>query len=1015
MKIFAFLIGLVGVVLTSRHLFYLDPELEEEAFLLGLAIALAEGRPAITYASQVLSLGSVITLAALFLFGLPVAVAAQLLGQLLHGLARGVSHYTLLFNLGQGNLATVSAGLFSLFLPDLSWRPEIHGLLAHLGSGIIFYAVKDWVGRTLQSLYEGNGLAGRGEPWTGPAILTHAAEIGLALVLKQVYPSLGWPSFLVLLGAVILQPVVGAKIREVRERRVVDRLIGLALRQSELLAIQKSLELATTLAERSGLESAEVRQLRYAVLFRWVGLNRLTKQLAQVVRPLKRSEWERIKEHPLKGFRVISGVRSLVGVARILRHHHERFAGGGYPDGLRGEEIPVASRILSLVEAYEAMTCYRGYRARSLSHEEALKELEREAGQQFDPALVRAFSEVAGEVVHRTSDDRQAQNELNQTILRLRQYVSTPVEKQPWDGKTVSESPLNLLEEIQRKVTGVMALHDLSRIVNASLSLEKVINTVLRTAGRTLHGRAALLLLEESQDSLEVYEVNRYEPVRRVDLGQNPSSRSVLEKKPVVLLGENVLRDLGHPPVGAFLSVPLLMGGRAIGALEVRRFRSAPFLQEEISLLSVIASQAALALENARLFRQLESQLAEISELKAFNDLVIQNVSHAILVVGNDGWVRLANPAAINAYRDLGFEASDLLTQPYAEFIRAAGWRSHLLETLHSGQPLSVQNSHVWGPAHSAIWETRTAPLRDSSGRQVGALAFFKDVTRQRQLEQQMLRTEKLAAVGELAAGAAHEIRNPLTAIRGFVQLLQSLEGPAGIAVSAEQEPPAERTAAQEEPSSGSVTTEPQPLAPETGRPEQVRSVTPIQEYLAVIQEEIDHIDRILGEMLVLAKPSRPLREEIKLADLISETCWLVRGKANAQGVALKEGLPRDLPPVQGDRQLLKQAFLNIFTNALQAMPQGGELRVIVEEDRPGQRLVVRVQDTGVGIPTENLERIFAPFFTTRESGTGLGLPISQNIIGSHGGTIEVESCLGQGTNFTVTLPVNYWSDREEK
>jgi len=995
-RTFAFLVGLSGVLLGLIIIFHLEVELEEEAFLLSLAVFLAEGQPVVLYTGQSLIIGHVIILTTLFLFGLPLALTAFLLGQVLYGLAKGANHYSLLFNLGQGSLALVAAGAFLSLSPGSAfWRAQPDLLLAYGLSGLVFFAVQEWLGAMLQSLYTLNGLFRRWEFPPKAAVTARILELGLALGITRVYPFLGWSSFLAVLASLVLQPAFSLKFREAREKRIVDRLVVLALQQSGLLAVQRSLSLATRLGEALGLEPEAIKQVRYAVLFRWAGWNRLTYALGQAARPLKRGEWKRMREHPLKAFQIISGVRSLQEVAKILRHHHERYGGGGYPDGLQGQEIPIGSRILSVVEAYEAMTSYRGYRTRSLSHEEAVEALRREAGGQFDPTVVEAFCRVAGEVFQRSGDEREARVELTSTVNRLRQYIALSSQDQRWKGEPEATFPLLVLEEIQDKVTGVMALYDLSRLVNASLNLERVIDTVLRTTARVLRGRTALLLLDEKREVAAVYEINHKGPARQIKLGDNLSSRSILDGKPFAAVEKTTSPNLSRFPVSSFLSVPLLVGGRAIGALEVRRLRPTPFFQEEVNLLSVIASQAALALENARLFGQLESQLKEISELKNFNDLVIQNVSHAILVVDREGWIRLMNPAATAIFQSLGYEAADLLKQPYSEFIRRVGWKSHLLETLATGQPLAVDNSEVWGPRRAAILETRTAPLRDATGQLVGALAFFRDVTALRQMQRRMQEAEKLAAIGELAAGAAHEIRNPLTAIRGFVQLLQAMtaEGQPGVAATTEGNcsgPAADMDQGGIPASSGGVP----PLAP-------------VRDYLQVILQEIDHIDRILKEMLVLAKPSHPRWERVLLPQLINEIFWLLYGQAHAQGVTLEASAPPRLPPLKGDAQLLKQAFLNLFTNALQAMPDGGKLRVVMEEDPVEQRVIIRLSDTGIGIPPENLTRIFAPFFTTRESGTGLGLPISQNIFLTHGGSLEVESEVGRGTTFTVTLPLN--------
>lgn len=232
---------------------------------------------------------------------------------------------------------------------------------------------------------------------------------------------------------------------------------------------------------------------------------------------------------------------------------------------------------------------------------------------------------------------------------------------------------------------------------------------------------------------------------------------------------------------------------------------------------------------------------------------------------------------------------------------------------------------------------------------------LFKE---QRERFRRMSRADRLATIGELAAGAAHEIRNPLTAIRSSLQYLE--------AKSADE---------------ASL------------------------KLIGAALQETARINEIVSALLSFSRPSETVQERYNLVETLEEGLNLVSFQARKQQVVLRREFPDEALTVRGDRSQLKQLFLNVFLNAIQAMPGGGELKVEALR-KDGPKAVVAVTDTGDGIPEENLDRIFDPFYTTKKSGTGLGLSICYNIIKSHRGDIEVKSKTGQGTTILVSLPL---------
>ncbi|CAM3988726.1 ATP-binding protein [Cohnella lubricantis] len=250
--------------------------------------------------------------------------------------------------------------------------------------------------------------------------------------------------------------------------------------------------------------------------------------------------------------------------------------------------------------------------------------------------------------------------------------------------------------------------------------------------------------------------------------------------------------------------------------------------------------------------------------------------------------------------------------------------------------------------------------LRDE-GKAIGAYVIFRDVTHLHELEEQIRRSDRLKMIGEVAAGTAHEIRNPLTAIKGFIQLLQR--------------PLAEREMSRE------------------------------LDYVEIVLTELERVNSLVGEFLLLSKPKKVELQPIRIGKLFEEMLPMLRNEAVMHGVSLHYEVKPDLPPVYADKEMLKQVFLNLGKNAIEAMDKGGSL-IIRERRSPSASggVTVDICDTGPGIPEDRLDRIFDPFFTTKEHGTGLGLSICQRIIHELGGSISVRSGAG-GTIFSVAIP----------
>ena len=252
------------------------------------------------------------------------------------------------------------------------------------------------------------------------------------------------------------------------------------------------------------------------------------------------------------------------------------------------------------------------------------------------------------------------------------------------------------------------------------------------------------------------------------------------------------------------------------------------------------------------------------------------------------------------------------------------------------------------------------APLKDENEQEMGSVLLLRDLREIRDLQERVRRSERLASLGRLAAGVAHEIRNPLSSIRGFAQFFQN------------------RFKGQEKE----------------------------QEYAAVMVREVDRLNRVITELLDFARPKEPHRESHNLQEILEQTLKVLEPELAGRNIGVEKKLDASLPRILADRDQLSQAFLNLMLNALESMEGEGKLRISLESEG-ASALTISIADTGKGIPPEDLERVFEPFFSTKRKGTGLGLAIVHQIVENHKGQIRVESREGEGTTFRITLPIH--------
>jgi two-component system NtrC family sensor kinase len=284
-----------------------------------------------------------------------------------------------------------------------------------------------------------------------------------------------------------------------------------------------------------------------------------------------------------------------------------------------------------------------------------------------------------------------------------------------------------------------------------------------------------------------------------------------------------------------------------------------------------------------------------------------------------------------------------------------------LVQTVETGKPFRVTHVHLDKGSRELFYSISCYPLVDN-GEVVGAIEVARDITKDIVIQKAMMQQDKMASIGRLAAGVAHEINNPLTTILTSAMLIQEDTDPED----------------------------------------------PNYQELQTIADEALRCRKIVSSLLDFARQSKPVKKQHNLNEVVKESVVLTRKQAAFKDVTLEQNLAEDLPATNMDKDQLEQALINLILNAIEVTDHGGKVTVSTKFVADTDTIELEVCDTGEGISEKNMARIFDPFFTTKESGTGLGLAITHGIIEQHGGTIEVKSKLGQGTSFTIEFPLNH-------
>ncbi|CAB1061905.1 Sensor protein of zinc sigma-54-dependent two-component system [Olavius sp. associated proteobacterium Delta 1] len=355
------------------------------------------------------------------------------------------------------------------------------------------------------------------------------------------------------------------------------------------------------------------------------------------------------------------------------------------------------------------------------------------------------------------------------------------------------------------------------------------------------------------------------------------------------------------------------------------------------------------------LFQSHRATRASLSRIKAFSDNVVENMPIGLIALDTRQRIAAFNHTAESlmqlSFHDVMGKAADQILPP--ELCAQINCPEIQNQVIEKEVDCTVGSSHI------VPLEIGASLLADENGTQLGYVILFKDLTEVRALHQEIERSRRLASVGRLAAGVAHEIRNPLSSIKGFATYFK----------------------------------------------QRYQDVPEDQQTANIMIQEVDRLNRVVSQLLEFARPISVSRKPTSFKDLVADSIKLIQQQAQDKQITINTRNSAKIDGIKIDPDRINQILLNLYLNAIESMDPGGKLQIEISDSKENGKLIIQVSDSGKGIAKEDLPKIFDPYFTTKSSGTGLGLAIAHNIVEAMGGGIEVTSRPGKGTIFRITIP----------
>ena len=508
------------------------------------------------------------------------------------------------------------------------------------------------------------------------------------------------------------------------------------------------------------------------------------------------------------------------------------------------------------------------------------------------------------------------------------------------------------------------ALIEIGNELASKTDLQELLDSLLRVSREIFRFENAIIRLLD-EDGLHLVAVAAFgyteESMQPIQIGQGVMGRTAEVQKPILVEDVGKLPDYvpGIPGARCELAVPLISKNKLVGVFNVESPRPGAFSQDDIEPLMILGRQAAIAIENAKLYDRLKKMSDSYRQLYEFSDRILKSVNLGVYTVDTQKVItswnnKMAEMSGISPEQAIGSELEKLFPNLKDEKVI-----ERIDRVLASGKKEKLRLLHRQLDGSDRFQKRRLAPLHDD-GKVAGVVVIVEDITEFKRLLEQTIQTEKLAEVGRLSASIAHEINNPLATVAYATELLKRED-----------------------------------------------SKTPfMDEMLDKIESEVERLKNLTGGLLSFSSNRSSRNRLVNVNELISEVTKLLRFELQRKSIQLETNL-HAIPVINADPNKIKQVVINLVMNAVYALQ--GQGRIVMETGVNDKgSLVLVVSDDGPGIAPELQSQVFAPFFTTKSEGegTGLGLYICRNIIKEHGGTIELQSDLGTGATFRIVLPV---------
>ncbi|MHB8070121.1 MAG: GAF domain-containing protein [Desulfobaccales bacterium] len=519
-----------------------------------------------------------------------------------------------------------------------------------------------------------------------------------------------------------------------------------------------------------------------------------------------------------------------------------------------------------------------------------------------------------------------------------------------------------LQEQNQRKIRQLLALQEISRKTSSTMNLQKLLNVISASALKiTRASSCALLLVDDDHQHLRIASQIGYEGFDDLEsfrLRMGEGIAGWVAQHGVPLLVRYVSQEPRYvevvKEVESELDVPLINENKVLGVLNVNSRNRAAFSEDDLKLLVIYAGHTASLINNARLYGQVMTE-------RNFRENILESSPNSVIAINMKKEITSINRRTEELFRlkrknVLGKKAADVFGAEIVQIVDLAIDQGTLSDYQEIRKSRKDGSQLILGITSS--W------LRDHQDNLIGVVFSVRDLSEAKRTEEMIRRMDRLTSIGQLSAGIAHEIRNPLASISLNVQMLS-------------------KKLALDDASKNIVSD---------------------------TLEGIDRIKSLVKGMLDFAKPSYPALKKGSIARVLRHSISLLDSQTRKKRIEIKLDMPEDLPEVVFDEHQIQQVLVNLLLNGLEAMSDGGSIRIKAglgsHNKKRQRRLALQITDSGEGIPAADLSKIFDPFFTTKPEGTGLGLSIVHKILDQHHASIEVVSAKNRGTTFILSFPL---------